>query len=264
MALNSGTAWRSAKNAHPYIAANSSTKPTVSAHWNVHQLWRCTESEAPPERDPSDDLHEQGHRSPYQSSATAGPPQFSALTTPSTSRWTQRACQRLCPRLQARRCKITGTSTPSMSCTNKDIDHLVRALQLRNLHSFLLCHDPAPVVEQQQASSTLTKNCTCGISPVFCSLHCGQTSQRSNWSVQHFDNELDLGHLHVHVWLGLLELVADDRRDVHNRKEPARPTRPPPPPPSPAVTSPTTPVSPWWRGHTTHWHLDRLSSTSTE
>ena len=33
-----------------------------------------------------------------------------------------------------------GTTTT----INKDIDHLVRALQLRNLHSFLLCHDPAP------------------------------------------------------------------------------------------------------------------------
>ena len=125
--------------------------------------------------------------------------------------------------------------TQATTCTNRDIVHLVRALQLRGLHSFLLCHDPAPVVEQQQASSTLTKNCTCGISPVFCSLHCGQTSQRSNWNVQHFDNELDLWHLHVHVWLGLLELVADDRRDVHNRKEPARPTRPPSSHPPPRI-----------------------------
>ena len=78
LALNSGTTRRSAKNAQPYIAAKPSTKPTVSAHWSVHQLWRSTESEAPPARDPSDDLH------------------------------------------------------------NRDIVHLVRALQLRGLHSFLL------------------------------------------------------------------------------------------------------------------------------
>ena len=44
-----------------------------------------------------------------------------------------------------------------MNCANRDIDRLVRALQLRNLHSCLLCHHLAPVVDQQQASSTLSK-----------------------------------------------------------------------------------------------------------
>ena len=39
---------------------------------------------------------------------------------------------------------------------------------------------------------------------------------RRNWNVQHCDDELALG-LHVLARLGLQELVADDRRDVHNR-----------------------------------------------
>ena len=63
---------------------------------------------------------------------------------------------------------------------NRDIVHLVRALQLRNLHSFLLCPDPAPVVVQQRASSTLSKNCSCGISPVFCTV-CTVGTRR--WSI---------------------------------------------------------------------------------
>ena len=54
-----------------------------------------------------------------------------------------------------------------MNCTNRDIDHLVRVLQLRKLHSFQLCQPQAPVVVQQWAASTLSKNCTCGNSPVF-------------------------------------------------------------------------------------------------
>ena len=35
-----------------------------------------------------DELHEQGHRPPCQSTATAESPQFSALSRPGTSRWT--------------------------------------------------------------------------------------------------------------------------------------------------------------------------------
>ena len=50
---------------------------------------------------------------------------------------------------------------------NRDIVHLVRALQLRGLHSFLLCQAQAPVVVQQRASSALSKNSTCANSTGF-------------------------------------------------------------------------------------------------
>ena len=48
--------------------------------------------------------------------------------------------------------------------------------------------------------------------------NCGpaHAALRRNWNVQHCDDELALG-LHVLARLGLQELVADDRRDVHNR-----------------------------------------------
>ena len=101
---------------------------------------------------------------------------------------------------------------------NRDIVHLVRALRLRDLHSFLSAQ--APVVVQQRVSLTLSKNCSCGIS-----LHCGYTSLEHTGKVHHSVDELNLGHLHVLVHYGLLELVADDHRDVHNQE-----IHPPPPP----------------------------------
>ena len=55
---------------------------------------------------------------------------------------------------------------------DRDVDDLVRKidkLQLRNLHSFCTVITQAPVVIQQRAS-TVSKNNTCGISLVFCTV----------------------------------------------------------------------------------------------
>ena len=57
------------------------------------------------------------------------------------------------------------------------------------------------------------------------SSHCGYTSLEHNGKVHHSVDELELGHLHVLIRHGLLELVADDNRDIHNQE-----IHPPPPP----------------------------------
>ena len=56
------------------------------------------------------ELRQQGHRPPYPGTATAEPPQFSALKKKrSTCRWTQRACQRPCPK-NTTRCPHTDST----------------------------------------------------------------------------------------------------------------------------------------------------------
>ena len=75
----------------------------------------------PPARDPFDDLHNRDIVHLVRALQLRSP-QFSALSTQSTSHWTQRACQRLCPRLQIRRCMSTGTSITVDELPEEDID----------------------------------------------------------------------------------------------------------------------------------------------
>ena len=81
-----------------------------------------------------------------------------------------------------RRCMITATSITAElhlrhhdDLNNKDIDHLVRVLQLRNLQSFQLCHDPAPVVVQQRARPQHQEHHLWDLVGLLHSLHCGYT-----------------------------------------------------------------------------------------
>ena len=123
-----------------------------------------------------------------------------------------------------------------------------------------LAHDPiltltcisAPPNDRDDKVSALSENCNCGTSTVFCTVvtqapvvvqqRASRPSPRTapvgsrrsseqfvlwvhvaehNGKVHHSVDELDLGHLHVLQHNGLLELVADDHRDVHNRPTPA-------------------------------------------
>ena len=75
-------------------------------------------------------------------------------------------------------------------------------------------------VVAQHGRNDLPKNCTCGMSPDFCTVHTvGTTSPLHNKEVQHSVDELKLGRLQEHVRHGLLELVVESHRDVYNREE---------------------------------------------
>ena len=81
-------------------------------------------------------------------------------------------------------------------------------------------------------AEALSKNSTCRISTVFCTVSTvGTRLCTHNRNVHHTVDELELGHLHVLERHGLLGLVADDRRDVHNQEIH------PPPPPQPHLKS---------------------------
>ena len=64
-------------------------------------------------------------------------------------------------------------------------------------------------------AEALSKNSTCRISKVVCTVRTvGTRLCTQNKNIHHSVDELKLGRLQEHVQLGLLELVADDRRDV--------------------------------------------------
>ena len=153
LVLNSGTTRRSAKNdikrpKNHCIAATTTTArscvPVSVANWNVHWLRRWNESGALPLSQPSlhdhrdertvDELHQRGHRPLCQSTATAGPSQFSALWHPASvvahngHATTVSMLNGL--QLWELDCLLTD-------CCTTDIEHLVNELQLENLNGFL-------------------------------------------------------------------------------------------------------------------------------
>ena len=87
-----------------------------------------------------------------------------------------------------------------------------RELHLRNLHSFLLCLDHLQHLSSHNNGCNIHQQLHLDREGLLHSLHCGYLSLRRNWTVQH--SELSLRHHE----LGLLELVVDDHRDVHNLK----------------------------------------------
>ena len=103
--------------------------------------------------------------------------------------------------------------TLSMNCSG-NIDHPVRALHLRYFHSFLHCQTQAPVVVQQRVSQPVQELHLKNLDGLLHSLHCVPVSVKQLH--HHSVEELKLRHLHV-LDENLLELVADDHRDVHNR-----------------------------------------------
>ena len=154
-----------------------------------------------------------------ETATTAGPSAVSCTVTTRTLSAQQQPCQQPCP----------GTGHH-----NRDIDHLVNVLQLRELHSFLHSLDHAGTSNSRTALVGSQRS-----SPQFALwIHATITNRRLKHSV----DELDLRH-HPHVQRGLLELNLHGYRDVQNRRNrpttkrcslsPAKPPPPPrPPPPS--------------------------------
>ena len=112
--------------------------------------------------------------------------------------------------------------TLSMNCNSGNIDHPVRVLHLRYFHSFLHCQTQAPVVVQQRVSQPVQELHLKNLDGLLHSLHCATVSVKQ--LRHHSVEELKLRHLPVLDEI-LLELVADDHRDVHNQR-PAHPPQP--------------------------------------
>ena len=103
--------------------------------------------------------------------------------------------------------------TLSMSCISGNIDHSVKVLHLRYFSSVLHCQTQAPVVVQQRVSQPVQELRLKYLNGLLHSLHCVPVSVKQLH--HHSVEELKLRHLHV-LDENLLELVADDHRDVHN------------------------------------------------
>ena len=105
-------------------------KPKNSFTAIITRLWRRTESEAPqPARRPA----QQGHRSPYQSTATAGLPQFSALSNQAPVVEQQRVSQPVKNCTCAISTAFCTVSTVYLSLSrNQKIHHSVDELKLRH------------------------------------------------------------------------------------------------------------------------------------
>ena len=108
----------------------------------ITRLWRRTESEAPePARRPA----QQGHRSPYQSTATAGLPQFSALSNQAPVVEQQRVSQPVKNCTCAISTAFCTVSTVYLSLSrSQNIHHSVDELKLRHheeLDNGLLEHE---------------------------------------------------------------------------------------------------------------------------
>ena len=111
----------------------------------------------------------------------------------------------------------------------------------------------APVVVQQRASQPCPRAPPVGSRRSSAQFalweHVSVAQQECPTTVE----ELNLGHLHV--------LVAEDHREVHNRREePARPTNLK----KFRRRRPAAPVSPKWRGHTAHRKSRSSHRASTE
>ena len=103
--------------------------------------------------------------------------------------------------------------TLSMNCSG-NIDHPVRVLHLRYFHSFLNCQTQEPVVVQQRVSQPVQELHLANLRSFAQFALCIPVSVKQQ--NHHCVEELSLRHLHI-LDEGLLEHVADDHRDVHNR-----------------------------------------------
>ena len=85
-------------------------------------------------------------------------------------------------------------------------------------HSFL--HWPLRTCQcTTRASTTLSKNCTCGISTFSCTVcSVGTPALRRNWNVQHSIDELNLRDLRELELVELLEHELHDHRNVSHRR----------------------------------------------
>ena len=107
---------------------------------------------------------------------------------------------------------MAKNSSPSRAPKiDRDGEDLVDELQVRNLGSFLHCHDKHLSLHTNGHVNNLQE-----LHLEREGLHCGYLSLRHNWNVQHSEEELSLRHLQLEP-LGLLELVVVEHRDVHNR-----------------------------------------------
>ena len=109
--------------------------------------------------------------------------------------------------------KSQGRPTLSMNCNSKNTDHPVRVLHLRYFHSFLHClHHTACRCTTTGVSQPIQELHLKNHDGLLHSLHCVPVSVKQLH--HHSVDERKLRHLHV-LDEDLLELVADDHRDVN-------------------------------------------------
>ena len=124
-----------------------------------------------------------------------------------------------------RRCMITATSITVDELHKQGHRPLCQHCNCGNSTVFCTVITQTPVVVQQRASQPCPRTPLVGSRRSSAQFalweHVSVAQQECPTTVE----ELNLGHLHVLARHGLQELVADDHRDVHNRREePARPT----------------------------------------